>query len=159
MAVAAMSLVACDRTGFTSRSHGSGTVTLVNRVSARVRVDNCSSCAAALEAALRRRLNIVDASVSLEHQTVELELPPRSPFASLSFREAGREAGAEVQSVDIEACGTIDLIDGQAWFNSGSARLLLAGSRRFTTGAEICVTGELQDLTQPPRLVPRGPAT
>jgi hypothetical protein len=127
---------------------------LVNRVSASVRVEQCPTCASTLEAALTQRLSAVDISVSLERQTVDLEFPPGSPFASMSFREAVKEGGADVQRVDIEACGTIDTVDGQSWIQSGSARLLLDGSGPFVTGAEVCVTGELQDQVQPPRLVP-----
>jgi copper chaperone CopZ len=131
-----------------------GTVTLVNRVSASVRVENCPTCASTLEAALKQRLSAVDISVSVERQTVDLEFTPSSPFASVSFRQAVKQGGAEVQRVDIEACGTIDTVDGQSWIKSGSTRLLLDGSGPFVTGAEVCVTGELQDQAQPPRLVP-----
>ena len=131
-----------------------GTVTLVNRVSASVRLENCPSCAAALEAALRQRLNAVDISASVDRQTVDLEFPPSSPFASVSFREAVKEGGAEVERIEIEACGTIDKADGQSWIKSGSTRLLLDGPGPFVTGTEVCVTGELQDQVRPQRLVP-----
>jgi hypothetical protein len=152
--LATIALEACDRTGSANGSPLPGTVTLVNRVSASVRVEHCPTCASTLEAALKQRLSAVDISVSLERQTVDLEFPPSSPFASVSFREAVKEGGADVQRVDIEACGTIDTVDGQSWIKSGTARLLLDGSGPFVTGAEVCVTGELQDQVQPPRLVP-----
>jgi hypothetical protein len=149
----AIAHAACDRTGSANRSSLPGTVTLVNRVSASVRVENCPTCASALEAALRQRLSAVDISVSLERQTVDIEFSPSSPFASVSFREAVKEGGADVQRVDIEACGTIDTADGRSWIKSGSTRLLLDGSGPFVTDTEVCVTGELQDLERPPRLV------
>jgi len=152
--LAAIAHGACDRAGSAKGSQVSGTVTLVNRVSARVRSESCPACAPALEAALRQRLNAVDISVSSEGQTVDIEFPPSSPFASVSFREAVKEGGAEVQWVEIEACGTIDTADGRSWINSGSTRLLLEGSGPFITGTEVCVTGELQDLVRPPRLIP-----
>jgi hypothetical protein len=129
-------------------------VTLVNRVSANVHVENCPTCASTLEAALTQRLSAVAVSVSLERQTVDLEFPPGSPFASVSFRDAIKEGGADVQRIEIEACGTIDTVDGQSWIKSGTTRLLLDGSGPFVTGTELCVTGELQDQVQPPRLVP-----
>lgn len=153
LAVAAIALAACDRAGSANGSQFPGTVTLVNRVSASVRAENCPTCASALEAALRQRLNAVDISVSLERQSVDLEFPPSSPFASLSFREAVKEGGAEVQRVEIEACGTIETADGRSWIKSGSTRLLLEGSGPFVTGTEVCVTGELQDQVRPPRLI------
>ena len=151
--VAALAHAACDRTGSANGSQLPGTVTLVNRVSATVRAENCPTCASALEAALKQRLNAVDISVNLERQTVDLEFPPSSPFASVSFREAVNEGGAEVQRVEIEACGIIDTADGQSWIKSGSTRLLLDGPGPFVTGTEVCVTGELQDQLRPPRLV------
>ena len=151
--LAAIAQAACDRTGSANRSQLPGTVTLVNRVSASVRAEKCPTCATALEAALRQRLSATDISVNLERQTVDLEFPPSSPFASISFREAVKEGGAEVQRVEIDACGTIETADGQSWIKSGSTRLLLGGPGPFVTGTEVCVTGELQDLMQPPRLV------
>jgi hypothetical protein len=151
--LAAIAHAACDRTGSANGSPVPGTVTLVNRVSASVRVQHCPTCASTLEAALKQRLSAVDISVSLERQTVDLEFPPSSPFASVSFREAVKDGGADVQRVDIEACGTIDTVDGQSWIKSGSTRLLLDGAGPFVTGTEVCVSGELQDLLRPPRLV------
>lgn len=150
----AIAHAACNRTGSANGSPLPGTVTLVNRVSASVRVENCPTCASTLEAALKQRLSAAGISVSLERQTVDLEFPPSSPFASVSFREAVKEGGADVQRVEIEACGTIDTVDGQSWIKSGSTRLLLDGPGPFVTGTEVCVTGELQDQVQPPRLVP-----
>ena len=154
LVLAAIALAACDRTRSATGSQVAGTVTLVNRVSASVRLENCRACASALEAALRQRLNAVDISASVDRQTVDLEFPPSSPFASVSFREAVKEGGAEVERIEIEACGTIDTADGQSWIKSGSTRLLLDGPGPFVTGTEVCVSGELQDQVRPQRLVP-----
>lgn len=126
---------------------------MVNRVSASVRRPNCPTCASTLEEALRRRLNAVDITVDLERQRVDLEFAPSSPFASLSFRDAAKEGGAEVERVEIDACGTVHADEGRSWITSGSARLLLEGHGPFVAGTDVCVTGELQDLKDPPRLV------
>lgn len=147
----ALALLACDRTP--SGSSGTGTVTLVNRVTAQVRGDTCPTCASTLEAVLRRRLDAVDITVNLERQTVDVEFAPSTPFASRSFREAVTEGGADVQRVEIEACGKVDTADGRRWITSGSARLLLEGPGSFDTDTEVCVTGELRDLVRPPTLV------
>ena len=53
----------------------------------------------------------------------------------------------------IEACGTIDTVEGRSWLVSGSSRLLVEGSGNFVAGTEICVTGDLLDEERPPRLV------
>lgn len=151
--LASITCGACDRTESVNGSPVSGSVTLVNRVSARVRNDSCATCAPALEAALRQRLNAVDVSVSSDGQKVDVELPPSSPFASASFREAVKESGGDVQWVEIEACGTIDTADGRSWITSGSTRLLLEGPAPFVTGTAMCVSGELQDLVRPAKLV------
>ena len=150
--LAAIAHGACDRTAPANGSP-SGTVTLVNRVSAGVRTENCRGCAAALEANFRQLLDAVEVSVGADGRTVDLGFPPSSPFASASFREAVADAGAEVQWVEIEACGTIDTTDGRSWITSGSTRLLLEGPGPFVTGGDMCVTGELQDSVRPPKLV------
>ena len=147
----AIAYAACA--GTPSPASSAGTVTLVNRVSANVRGESCPTCASTLETALRQRLNAVDVTVDLQRQTVDLEFPPSSPFASVSFRQAVKEGGAEVQRLEIEACGTINTTEGRAWITSGSARLLVEGSGPFATGTEVCLTGELQDLVRPPKLV------
>jgi hypothetical protein len=53
----------------------------------------------------------------------------------------------------IEACGTIEPVEGRSWLVSGSSRLLVEGSGNFVAGTEICVTGDLRDQERPPRLV------
>ena len=145
--------VACERTAQPDASASAGTVTLVNRVRASVRADSCPTCTSKLEAALSRRLDPAEISISLERQTVTLTFQRSSPFASASFRQTVKESGGDVHRVDIEACGTIEEAEGRPWITSGSARLLLEGTVPAVTGADVCVTGELQDLITPPKLV------
>lgn len=147
----ALTLIACGSAS--DSSSRAGTVTLVNRVTAQVRGESCPTCPSTLEAALRRRFNAVELTVDLTRQRVDLEFPPSTPFASRSFREAIVEGGADVHRVEIEACGTIATTDGRRWITSGSARLLLEGPGSFETGIEVCVNGELRDLSRPPTLV------
>jgi hypothetical protein len=136
-----------------SGSGVAGTVTLVNRVKARVRGITCGSCPAALEAALRQRLDAAAISI-VPGQAVDLVFERgATAFPSASFRQAIADGGGEVKSVDIEACGSIDASAGQSWLTSGSSRLLLDGPAPFASGAEVCVTGELRDQATPPRLV------
>ena len=141
----------CESTN--PRSAGAGTVTLVNRISAKVLGENCPGCGSRLEEALQRRLNALAITVDLQRQTIDAEFSPGSPFASSSFRQVVKDADAAVEKLEIEACGIIDTAGGRSWITSGSARLLLQGSGPFVTGTDVCVTGELQDLSDPPQLV------
>jgi hypothetical protein len=120
-----------------------------------VRVENCPTCASALEAALRQRLSAVDISVSLEAPDCRSGVPAQQSVCSVSFREAVKEGGADVQRVDIEACGTIDTADGQSWIKSGTCGACCSTDQgRSSPAQSVCVTGELQDQVRPPRLVP-----
>jgi hypothetical protein len=53
----------------------------------------------------------------------------------------------------IEACGSIDSVEGRSWLVSGSSRLLVEGTGNFVAGAEMCVTGDLRDQERPPKIV------
>ena len=144
---------ACEHTAPSDAAAAAGTITLVNRVRAAVRVESCPTCAAKLEAALARRLDPAEINVTLERETVSLTFQRSSPFASASFRDTVKESGGEVQRVDIEACGTVENAGGRSWITTGSARLLLEGTVPAVTGVDVCVTGELRDLIAPPKLV------
>ena len=153
--LAALVHAACDRTGSRDTSTVAGTVTLVNRVSGDVRCVGGQNCVTTLERALRQRLNSVAVNIRPERPTVDLEFEhTATAFSSASFRQAVAEGGGEVLKIGIEACGKIDTVEGKSWITSGSTRLLLDGPGPFSTGTEICVTGELRDRVSPPRLVP-----
>jgi hypothetical protein len=142
----------CDR----ARGPGSvqGTVTLVNRVRATLRGVGCADCGARLEAALAKRLDPATITVAPQRERVEVEFErSATPFSSASFRRVVAEAGGEVLSVQIEACGTIETTQQGSWMTSGSTRLLLEGPGSWTAGTELCVTGELRDDSSPARLV------
>ena len=142
----------CDR----ARVPGSaqGTVTLVNRVRATIRGVSCADCGARLEAALARRLDPATITVAPQRDRVEVAFErSATPFSSASFRRVVAEAGGEVLSVQIEACGTIEAAQQGSWMMSGSTRLLLEGPGSWTPGTELCVTGDLRDDSSPARLV------
>ena len=133
-----------------------GTVTLVNHVRAEIRCTTVASCESRLEPLLRPRLEPAAIEISADRKTVDLKFErTASAFSSASFRQAVTEAGGEVASLGIEACGTVTQTEGSSWITSGSTRLLLDGAGPFVTGTEVCVTGELRDQINPPRLVPR----
>ena len=149
-----MVLTACDGAGRSDAA--AGTVTLVNRVSSRVKGLTCPTCPAAAEASLRRRLGNVAITTNQARQTIDLAFErSATPFSSASFRQALIEAKGEVVSLTIEACGSIDAVEGRSWLVSGSSRLLVEGTGNFIAGAEICVTGELRDQERPSRIVLR----
>jgi hypothetical protein len=145
---------ACDGWSPRGGSPVAGTVTLVNRVRAEVRCT--TTCESKLEAALRSRLEPAVITISADAKTVDLKFErTASVFSSASFRQAVAEAGGQVTTLGIEACGTVSQSGGDSWIRSGSTRLLLDGSGPFITDTEICVTGELRDQESPPKLRPR----
>ena len=132
-----------------------GTVTLVNRVRAEVRCTTVAACEPKLEAALRPRLEPAAITVDGNPNTIDVTFErSASVFSSASFRQAVTEAGGEVTMLGIDACGTISQGEGNSWLTSGSTRLLLDGAGPFITGTEVCITGELRDQMNPPKLVP-----
>ena len=151
--LAAFADAACDRAA--RRDTFAGTVTLVNRVTGNVRCIKNANCDSTLEAALRQRLGPAGIKLLPEPKIVKLDYEQAaSAFSSASFRQAVAEGGGEVLKIGIEACGTVETVEGQSWIMSGSTRLLLDGPGPFSAGAEMCLTGELRDQVTPPRLVP-----
>ena len=147
-------LTACNGAGHSDAPAAAGTVTLVNRVRSRVQGLTCPTCPSAIEAALLRRLDNVAITMDQPRQTIDLAFEhTATPFSSASFRQALAEADGQVLSMTIEACGTIDTVEGRSWLTSGSSRLLIEGSGTFVAGTEICVTGDLRDQERTPRLV------
>ena len=145
---------ACDRPG--GLEPAQGTVTLVNRLRATIRGVSCADCGARLEAALAKSLDPATVTVTPPHDRVEVAFErSATPFSSASFRRVVAEAGGEVLSVQIEACGSIATTQQGSWLTSGSTRLLLEGSGSWTPGTEICVTGDLRDDSHPARLIIR----
>jgi hypothetical protein len=143
---------ACDRPG--GLESAQGTVTLVNRVRATIRGVSCADCGARLEAALAKHLDPAAITVAPERDRVEVEFKrSATPFSSASFRRVVADAGGEVRSVQVEACGTIETTQAGSWMASGSARLRLEGPGSWTHGTEVCVTGDLRDDSSPARLV------
>jgi hypothetical protein len=133
-----------------------GTVTLVNRLRATMRGVSCADCGARLEAALAKHLDPATITVAPQRDRVEVEFErSATPFSSASFRRVVAEAGGEVLSVQVEACGTIETTQQGSWLTSGSTRLLLEGPGAWTPGTEICVTGDLRDDSNPARLIIR----
>ena len=147
-------VTACNGAGDSDAPAAAGTVTLVNRVTSRVQGLTCPTCSSAVEAALRRRLDNVAITMDQPKQIIDVAFEQTAtPFSSASFRQAVAEAEGEVVSMTIEACGSIDAVEGRSWLVSGSSRLLVEGNRDFVAGTEVCVTGDLHDQERPPRIV------
>jgi hypothetical protein len=131
-----------------------GTVTLVNRVQATMHGVSCADCGERLEVTLGERLDPATINVAPQGDRVEVEFERSStPFSSASFRRVVADAGGEVLSLHIDACGTIETAPQGSWMTSGSTRLRLEGPGSWTHGTELCIAGELRDDSTPARLV------
>jgi len=108
----------------------------------------------AIEVALRRRLEgVATSSISLSRQTIAVEFADgRRPFSPATFRSAVDEAGVEVLSFQIDACGVIEEKEGQRWLIAGENRLLLDEGGPASVGQPVCVSGRLNDRSEPYRL-------
>jgi hypothetical protein len=107
-----------------------------------------------MEVALRRRLEgVADVAISQSRQTVDVKLlPGPHVFSPNVFREAVDEAGVEVLTFTVDACGTVEREGDRRWFVAGTNRFLLAGSTTVAEDEPLCVSGRLDDKSTPPRL-------
>jgi hypothetical protein len=104
--------------------------------------------------ALRRRLEGVDTvtiSQSLQQAVVEFAAV-RHTFSPAAFRDAVDDAGVEVLAFHIDACGVIEEFRNQRWLVAGPDRFVLDGGEGAPIGQPVCVSGELDDRTNPNRM-------
>lgn len=110
-------------------------------------------CAVTVEVALRRRLEgVATVSISISEQTTEVAFAPGHAFVPAVFREAVKEAGVEVLSFEIEACGVTERIDDHWWLTTGADRFLLVAHELPAPGQAVCASGRLDDRSTPSRL-------
>lgn len=109
-----------------------------------------------MEVALRRRLEgVADISISQSRQTAVVEFADgRHAFSPSVFRDAINEAGVgvEVLNLQIDACGEIERKGSQHWLIAGENRFSLDESATPPVGQPVCVSGRLNDRSDPYRL-------
>lgn len=104
--------------------------------------------------ALHRRLEgVARVSISQSSQTVGVQFADgRRRFSPATFRAAVDEAGVEVLSFQIEACGVIEETENQRWLVAGENRFLLEQGSTAPVEDAVCVSGRLNDGAEPYRL-------
>jgi hypothetical protein len=107
-----------------------------------------------MEVALRRRLEgVADISISQREQTAEVRFDGGDyQFSPEAFRKAVGEAGVVVVRFEVDACGSIEQERDQQWLVAGKNRLLLNCGRPVDSDQLMCVSGRLDDRSQPLRL-------
>lgn len=108
----------------------------------------------AIEVALHRRLEgVAKVSISQSHQTAAVEFADgRRRFLPGVFRAAVDEAGVEILAFQIDACGVIEQKENQRWLIAGENRLLLEEGGPAPIEEPVCVSGRLNDRSEPYRL-------
>lgn len=112
------------------------------------------SCAAAMEVALRQRLEgVATVSISETNQTTEVTFSPGDHvFSPATFREAVRQADVQVVTMEIDACGVVEGQGPARTLRAGRNEFLLAGDVDVPQGTPVCVSGRLDDETDRMRL-------
>lgn len=111
-----------------------------------------------MEVALRGRLEgVAEISISQSRQTTVVNFARGAhAFSPVAFRDAVDEAGVEVLTFHIEACGVIEQNDSQRWLVAGKNRFLLVEGEPAPAGRTLCVSGRLDDRSRPLRLTIAG---
>lgn len=112
------------------------------------------SCAAAIEVALRQRLEGVETvKISESAQTAEVTFAPGGhAFSPEEFSLALRQSAVEVVTLDVEACGLIAGEKGERRLQAGKAEFVLTGGSEQAPGTAVCVAGRLEEQARPMRL-------
>ena len=108
-----------------------------------------------MDVELRRRLEgVSDISISQSEQTAEVRFEGDHAFSPAAFRKAVGQAGVKVLRFDADACGSATEEKGQRWLNAGKNRWPLTGDRDVPLGRPLCISGRLDDRTDPPTFEP-----
>ena len=99
-----------------------------------------------MEVALRKRLAGVAAiTISESAQTTEVIFAPGDhPFSVDTFKAALKQADVEVVTMEVDACGTLELRDGRRLLQAGATEFVVAPGSSPATGP-VCVAGRLQE--------------
>jgi hypothetical protein len=103
---------------------------------------------------LRRRLEgVAEISISQSRQTTEVKFAAApEPFSPGEFRQALDDAGVELVSLQIDACGIVEERRGQRWLVAGRNQFLLGEHDTTPVGRLVCVSGVADDRSTPLRL-------
>ena len=104
--------------------------------------------------ALRARLEgVANVSISQSQQTASVEFADEArEFSPRVLRDAITGAGMEVLGLRLDACGVVEQQDAQRWLVAGGNRLLLEKGESAPVGPIVCVSGTLDDRSDPHRL-------
>jgi hypothetical protein len=107
-----------------------------------------------MEVALRSRLDgVSNVAISQTDQMATVEFTPGAgPFAPETMREAIKESNVEVLALKVDACGVVEEQGNQRWLAAGANRLLLENAEAAPAGPIVCVSGTLDDRSEPYRL-------
>lgn len=111
------------------------------------------SCAAAVEVALRQRLEGVETvKISESAQTAEVIFAPGGHAFSLdAFSLALRQSDVEIVTLEVEACGVIAGEQGERRLQAGKTEFVLTKAEAVP-GTAVCVAGRLEEPSHPMRL-------
>ena len=113
------------------------------------------SCAAAIEVALRQRLEGVETvKISESAQTAEVTFAPGGhAFSREVFSLALRQSHVDIVTLEVEACGVIAGEKSERRLQAGKTEFVLTKAGEAAAGAAVCVAGLLEEQAHPMRLV------
>lgn len=112
------------------------------------------SCAAAVEVALRQRLEGVETvKISESAQTAEVRFAGDHAFSREAFRLALRQGDVEIVTMEVEACGVVSGGQGERRLHAGKTEFVLTGGSDAAAGAAVCVTGRLEQEADSMRVI------
>ena len=100
-----------------------------------------------MEVALRQRLaGVAAVSISESAQTTEVIFAAGDhPFSIETFTGALRQAGVEVVSMEIDACGQVERRGDERLLRAGTSEFVLRNGSGAVAGTSVCVAGRIHE--------------
>jgi len=121
----------------------------VKSVEARIDGITCPTCVPPLTASLKNHYQQSAVEVSDEKDTATIQFAENESFSPAEFRAAVERVRMHVIKVRMQACGTVQTVEGKKWLTAGSTRFLLQSDGDLPPDQPVCADGTLDSQGDP----------
>ena len=141
VAILAVSSDACSRRPPESR---------IRTVEARIDGITCPTCVPPLHDSLKRQYKQSAIDVSDEKDTATVRFSEHEDFSLSEFRAAVERVRMRVVALHLEACGIVEMSNGEKWLTAGANRFVVKSDGELPLNQPLCAAGGLDSRSNPP---------
>ncbi|HTM26323.1 MAG TPA: hypothetical protein VL225_14085 [Vicinamibacterales bacterium] len=121
----------------------------VKSVEAKIDGITCPTCVPPLKASLKRQYNASAIDVDDDTDMATVRFAKGESFSAPDFQAAVERVRMRVVTLRLQACGTVETVNGRTWMTAGASRFLLHADRAVPQNGSICADGALDSRADP----------